>query len=147
MAVFYGALATKGRIYRPHLVRAITSPTGEVIEVISPELLHVVELRESTWDVLHRGMRAVITEGTARSAFQGAGFTAAGKTGTAQVTGREPNAWFGAWAPAEDPEVVVIVMAENAGGGARVAAPVARRVLEAYFARKEGLLKEGRKYD
>ena len=66
-----------------------------MIEVISPELLHVVELRESTWDVLHRGMRAVITEGTARSAFSRRRLYRGRQDWHGQVTGREPNAWFG----------------------------------------------------
>ena len=55
-----------------------------------------------------------------------------GKTGTAQNSGRD-HAWFTAFAPAEDPELVVVVLAENAGNGSEVAAPMARKVLSAYF--------------
>ena len=63
------------------------------------------------------------------------GITVAGKTGTAQV-GEEsalPHAWFIGFAPAETPQVVIVVLVENGGAGGRVAAPVAREVLEHIF--------------
>ncbi|MGI6036763.1 MAG: penicillin-binding protein 2 [Limnochordia bacterium] len=134
MAVFYGALATKGELYQPRLVQRITSPRGEIEKEFPPHLVDRIDLPERIWQMVHQGMEAVITEGTARRAFQGFPIPVAGKTGSAQASGGQPHAWFGAWAPAKDPEVVVMVMAANAGGGASVAAPVARQVLEAYFA-------------
>ena len=58
-----------------------------------------------------------------------------GKTGTAQTGGEntQPEAWFAAYAPRENPQVVVVGMVETSGEGSEVAAPIARQVLETYF--------------
>jgi penicillin-binding protein 2 len=57
----------------------------------------------------------------------------AGKTGTAQVQGKEPTSVFVAWAPADNPQYLVVVIEEQAGYGASAAAPVARRILEGLY--------------
>ena len=57
----------------------------------------------------------------------------AGKTGTAQNSHGEDHAWFVAFAPADDPQIVLAVLAENAGQGGEVAAPIAREILQTYF--------------
>ena len=77
--------------------------------------------------------------GTARDAFEGAVFTAAGKTGTAETGREEPHSWFAGYAPAEAPQVTVAVLLEHAGEGSKEAAPVFRQVVEAYFARQTDL--------
>jgi len=61
------------------------------------------------------------------------GMRVGGKTGTAQNPHGEDHAWFAAFAPAEDPKIVVAVLVENAGGGGAIAAPIARDVMRAYF--------------
>ena len=63
-----------------------------------------------------------------------AGIDIAGKSGTAQVPNSNDDAWFVAFAPYDDPEIAVAAVVEGGGGGGAVAAPVVRRVLEAYFA-------------
>ena len=78
-------------------------------------------------------MVAVTQTGTAAKYFQGFPYSVAAKTGTAQSTGREAFAWFIAYAPAENPKIAVSVMIGQGGHGG-YAAPVARAVLEAYFA-------------
>jgi peptidoglycan glycosyltransferase len=60
----------------------------------------------------------------------------AGKTGTAEVGQGEPHAWFVCYAPAENPEIALAVVVEHGGGGGAVAAPIAREILETYFARR-----------
>ena len=95
--------------------------------------------------VIREGLMAVINAGTARSVFAGAGYQAAGKTGTAQAVGMAQNtkynaksleehqrdhALFMAFAPANDPKIAVAVIVENAGWGAGAAAPIARRVFD-----------------
>ena len=82
------------------------------------------------------GFKGVISagNGTAHGAFRG--FTAdtvAGKTGTAQVQGKEPTSVFVAWAPADNPQYLVVVIEEQSGYGASAAAPVARRILEGLY--------------
>jgi penicillin-binding protein 2 len=101
-------------------------------------------------DLTKEGMRRVTTQGTAERQFRGATYSAAGKTGTAEYCdnvaqsknlcqpGNWPtHAWFVAFAPVEDPEIVVIAFVYNGGEGASVAAPIVRSVLDSYFALKE----------
>ncbi len=73
--------------------------------------------------------------GTAPHRFAGLSIPVAGKTGTAENGGpdTEPHSWFAAYAPAGDPEIAIVVLAENAGEGSTVAAPLTRQVVEAYY--------------
>ena len=73
--------------------------------------------------------------GTAWHRFVGLYIPVAGKTGTAEVGGpdTEPHSWFAAYAPADDPEIAIAVIVENAGEGSTVAAPLTRQVVEAYY--------------
>lgn len=83
---------------------------------------------------LASAMRTVVTEGTAQKVMEGLDVAVAGKTGTAQVAGAEPHAWFAGFAPYEAPlqdRIAFAVLIENGGYGARAAAPVARSVVEA----------------
>ena len=81
--------------------------------------------------VMDQLLEEVVRSGTGASIWgRGINFPVAGKTGTAQVQGKDPHAWFIAFAPADHPRVAVVVLKENAGEGAYVAAPIARRILE-----------------
>ena len=73
-------------------------------------------------------METVVTEGTGTGAYI-KGIPVAGKTGTAENAHGHPHAWFIGFAPANDPEVAIAVIVENAGSGGAVAAPVARQIL------------------
>ena len=79
-------------------------------------------------------MRAAVEWGTAMNAYL-PWVSVAGKTGTAEVGGpdTEPHSWFASYAPANDPEIAVVVIVENAGEGSSVAAPLTRQVVEAYY--------------
>ncbi|PZV06639.1 MAG: penicillin-binding protein 2 [Leptolyngbya sp.] len=93
-----------------------------------------LELSDSTIDVLHRGLRQVITGGTGQSLNVPHLAPLSGKSGTAEAPPGLSHAWFGAYAPMENPEVVVVAFAEHSGGGGgKVAAPMVLQVLEAYF--------------
>ena len=100
------------------------------------------------WSVIYDGMLGATTTGTAFMAGRGAKYKIAGKTGTAQVftikqtentrakiadERKRDHAWFIAYAPAEDPKIAISVLVENGGFGAAAAAPIARRVLDAYL--------------
>jgi penicillin-binding protein 2 len=76
-------------------------------------------------------------DGTAYSAFRGAKIVSAGKTGTAEVfkTG-EPHSWFAGYAPADNPKIAVVVIAEHGGEGSTTAAPIFREIVDKYFALK-----------
>ena len=102
-----------------------------------PEIAYEVEAKQSTWDALAEVMKAPITHarGTARSTMAGAGYTMAGKTGTWEVPGSVSNGLYVGYAPAENPEILVAVVVERGGGGSSSAAPIARKILDAYFQR------------
>ncbi len=141
VAASYMAIANGGTLYRPHLGQSIVAPNGEVIERIEPEVLGELGLDADELGVIQEGLRRVVMadRGTALGAFtRGTPFPldeipVAGKTGTAELKPLVPFAWFAAYAPADDPEVVVVVNIEQGGGGSQTAAPIARNILEHYF--------------
>ncbi|HEY9889764.1 MAG TPA: penicillin-binding protein 2 [Candidatus Obscuribacterales bacterium] len=91
-------------------------------------------LQPVTIEVLQDGLRQVISAGTARSLNLPNLPPLAGKTGTAEAPPYENHAWFGAYAPAENPEIVVVAFAEHSGGGGgAIAAPMVQKVLEGYY--------------
>lgn len=142
MAQAFSALANRGPYFRPHLVREIRAPEGDVVEQAEPELGGRVEAPASWWAAIIDGMEGVVRgpRGTARNAFAGfpREYRVAGKTGSVEVPGKEGHGWFAGFAPAHDPEVVVVVLIEHAGGGGSTAAPVGRAIFEAYFRLNEG---------
>src|SRR5690606_13910809 len=95
-------------------------------------------------DAVLEGLQRVVhgPRGTARNVFRDFEVTVAGKTGSAETPRGASHGWFGAIAPADDPEVVVVVLVEHGGGGARAAAPIAREILAGYFRLKQE--REGR---
>jgi penicillin-binding protein 2 len=127
------AVANGGILFRPLLVDKVISPQGMVLEDVQPEALYTVNLKPETWTAIRKGLRQVVEQGTASTAFQGFPITVAGKTGTGETGKGTTHAWFGGYAPYDNPEVVVVVFIENGGEGRGAAAPLARRVLEAYF--------------
>ncbi|OGD62642.1 penicillin-binding protein 2 [Candidatus Berkelbacteria bacterium RIFOXYA2_FULL_43_10] len=129
-------IANGGKLLEPKLVQKISDKEGNIVEeygatvqneqVASPEVISTVQ----------RGMRMAVTEGSART-LNDLPFKVAGKTGTAQFFGNQKtHAWFEAFAPYDDPEIAVIVLVEGGGGGYEIAVPVARNILEYYFANK-----------
>ena len=84
------------------------------------------------YDVVRDGMRMVCDGGTGWLG-RVPGIETAGKTGSAQNPHGDTHAWFIGFAPYENPEIAIAVIAENAGGGGAIAAPIARRFMEIYF--------------
>jgi peptidoglycan glycosyltransferase len=134
MALIGAAIANNGVLMAPHLVREIRDPSGRVIKTTRiEEFGRAVSAR--TASQLTTMMTSVVDSGTGTAA-QIAGVQVAGKTGTAETPGK-PHAWFVAFAPAQNPTVVVAVVVLNGGNlgseatGGRVAAPIARAVIRA----------------
>lgn len=137
-------LANEGVYMTPHLVRQTQNPVSGTLEPTVTRPSHVIDLQPDNLDVIRRAMIDVTRTGTARRAFADAGYKAAGKTGTAQVfslrgakydakTVRErlrDHALFMAYAPAENPQIAVALIVENAGWGASEAAPIARKLFD-----------------
>jgi penicillin-binding protein 2 len=147
LAQAVATLANNGVMFRPHLVRDITDTrTGEKTP-IEAQPLRTLPLKQEHIDVIKRAMVGVNKEGTGARAFAGAGYEAAGKTGTAQVfsyKGAEhktetmaahlrDHALYIAFAPADQPKIALAVLVENGGFGAQAAAPIARQVLDYYL--------------
>jgi penicillin-binding protein 2 len=141
------AIANGGTLYRPLLVREIADIQGNIIRSFQPEVIGRLPIAPEHLAVVREGMVAAVERGTAVRA-QIPGIRVAGKTGTAEFcddlalrmglcAGRRlpSHAWFIAFAPAEAPEVSVLVFIWNGGEGSQNAAPVARQILEAYFRR------------
>lgn len=131
LARFYAAIANGGKFYRPLLVEKIVDTHGNVIKKSKPVLDYEVKISSQALRIVRLGLRKVVTDGTARTAFSGFPFAVAGKTGTAQVFGKDDYSLFVGYAPAENPKYVVCVIIEQGGHGGEVAAPAARFIFSA----------------
>ncbi|MEW6059665.1 MAG: penicillin-binding transpeptidase domain-containing protein, partial [Actinomycetota bacterium] len=136
LALVAAAIANGGAEMVPRLVSSIRDEAGRVIETFPPREYGRPISAESAAELTEM-MVSVVQSGTGTAA-QISGVSVAGKTGTAQHgEGRAPHAWFVSFAPAEDPQVVVAVIVLDGGSlgseatGGRVAAPIAKAVMEA----------------
>ncbi len=126
------AIANDGMLMKPYIVSEVKSEDGKEIKKFSPEEYGKL-LSTSESQVIRRMMGKVVNEGTA-SRLKGLSYTAAGKTGSAEFNdAKDSHAWFTGFAPADDPEVCVTIIVEEAGSGGSYAVPIAKRVFDAYF--------------
>jgi penicillin-binding protein 2 len=147
LAQVTAVLAAKGAVFKPRLVTGIRDPATGLIKKVEPvPMPHVKGGTPEQWDVIMEGMRATLTRGTARG-IGTKDYDIAGKTGTAQAysVGRNErldrkveerlrdHSWFIGFAPAEAPRIAVAVLVENGGFGAAVAAPIVRKIMDAYL--------------
>ncbi len=144
LANVFAAIANRGPFYRPHVGKEIFSWDGVSKQVIQQEKIGDltntnnplgISVDVANIDVVRAGLEGVVRgKGTAASTFAGFpidGIPVAGKTGTAEMgIDKSPTAWFACYAPADNPQYVIVVMIEHGGHGGTVAAPVARRILE-----------------
>jgi penicillin-binding protein A len=132
MALVAAAVANKGTIMEPHLVKAVRSPNGGTVVKVKPKVWRKA-MKPSTAADLNTMMQAVVTGGTGTAA-QIPGVLVAGKTGTAETgVDRVYDAWFIFFAPADDPVVAGAVVVEQSpdGFGGAVAAPIAKQLMQA----------------
>ena len=153
LAHMTAVLAMRGQRMQPYTLAAVTDlETGTKVSE-QPVALPAMELRDPRhWTAITQAMEAVThaANGTARSSGLDANYRMAGKTGTAQVAGLSQededapdledvplelrdHALFVAFAPIDDPQIAVAVIAEHAGSGGKIAAPIARAVIDAYL--------------
>ena len=135
MARFAAAIGTKGKLIQPHFLKAaVDSRTDSVI--YQPEAVEkqITEISDEAWEVVRMGMHNVVNgeNGTAKS-VRHSEISIAGKTGTAENPHGQDHAWFIGYAPEDNPTIALAVFVENGGGGARVAAPIAREIFKKYF--------------
>ncbi len=137
MALVAAGIANDGVVMQPHLIDRVTDPAGRVLTT-TPARTWREATDPGTANEVTRLMQLVVTKGSGWRA-QIDGVKVAGKTGTAEVGKDLPtNAWFIAFAPAENPTVAVAIVLEGGGVGGRVAAPRAKPVLEAGLAAQKG---------
>lgn len=129
MALAGSAVASKGKIYKPHIVQKIRDYNGVTIERYTKEVWKRPLKSRSAIEIA-KMMRAVVKQGTGAAA-EITGVSVAGKTGTAEIKGKDSHAWFIGFAPYNKPKYVVAVLVENGGKGGAVAAPIAKDILEA----------------
>jgi penicillin-binding protein 2 len=154
LANAYGAFANGGTLWRPHLIKKIETTDGRIYKEFLPEKKGSMGLSEKTIKILSDALWGVVNEpgGTGHAARR-PNDNVGGKTGTAQVIGLPENdkarrekkitaftrdhAWFVCVAPINNPEIAIAVLAENAGHGGSIAAPIARKILDAFFEGKK----------
>ena len=160
LAHVVGVIAERGRSFRPRLLIGTRDAHGHITQLPPVQDAGVQGVAQSSWDLVLAGMHGVTTCqneprfgqtcGTAYAAFRGAPYEAAGKTGTAQVytvsrsqrlsenksERLRDHAWFIAFAPLDHPRIAVAVLVEHGGFGAAAAAPIARKVIDAYLLRQ-----------
>ena len=138
VADFIAAIGNGGTLYTPQLIEKITDIDGNVLQSFTPAVRGKLPVSQKTLDALKEGMQMVVREqkGTAYRTFVGVNTPIYGKTGTATTSLAEPHAWFAGFTDAGNankPDIAIVVIAENSGDGSVYAAPIFRRVIEAYF--------------
>ncbi len=152
MASAMATLANDGVMYRPHVVDYIEDVRTRNRTPVEPQPLRTLDWSAEHIAVIKKALVGVNKEGTGASVFAGAEYISGGKTGTAQVIAIKQgdkyvesrvqerfrdHALFIAYAPADKPRIAVALIVENAGFGAKSAAPIARQVLDYYLLGKE----------
>ena len=131
-ALLTAAIANGGVLMKPYIVSELTNAYGSSIKKYLPSVYGRLMTAEEA-AALTSLMTACVTDGTGH-AVKSDKYTAAGKTGTAEwEEGKESHAWFIGFAPAEKPEIAVSIILEEAGTGSEYAAPIAKKVFDAYF--------------
>ena len=142
VARFMAAVANGGVLWKPRLVQRVERPGQGIVYSDGGRVDGNVDLSPIVWAFLKESLWSVVNEGGTGAAARIPGLDVAGKTGTAQTIANskasrgEDHAWFAAFAPAKDPQVVVVVLIERGGKGGQVAAPIAKKILNAIFFEK-----------
>lgn len=127
------AIANDGLLMKPRLIDRVLSDNGNIIKLYQKEeYARLLSAQEAA--VLKELMIGVVNEGTATKLKTDA-YQAAGKTGSAEYNGvkEDSHAWFTGFAPADNPQIAVTIIIEGIGSGGDYAAPIAKRIFDAYF--------------
>jgi penicillin-binding protein 2 len=133
LANAYAALANGGTLYSPRIGEALISPDGKTVQRINPPVLRRLPVSSYTLAYIRNALAGVVTQGTAAGSFSGFPLNkvcVAGKTGTAQAQGQQPNSVFASFAPCNHPKYVVVSMIPNSGYGADFSVPLVRSIYD-----------------
>jgi penicillin-binding protein 2 len=152
LAMAYAAIANGGTLWEPQIALHVLDADGKIVLDYPPVVAAKMKTPPEVVDVWKKGLWKVVNEpgGTANPYAMSDVVAIGGKTGTAEVMkksrrerieertmeGWHPtnaHAWFAGFAPFDDPEVAVVVLVEHGGSGGKIAGPVAKQILEAYF--------------
>jgi penicillin-binding protein 2 len=136
-AQMYAAIANGGTIWKPTVAKAIVKTDGTVIKTFGKEKLGTIPADKATLKFLHSALREVVISGTGAGVFSGFPIAISGKTGTAEVFGRNPNgskkantSWFASYGPSENPRFAVVMMVSQGGFGASTSGVGVRKIYE-----------------
>ena len=140
LAQMYAAIGNGGTIWKPTIGKAIVTTDGKVIKTIEPEKVGTIPATKATIKFLKESLREVVTAGTGTGAFSGFPIAISGKTGTAQVFGKNANgtlksdtSWFASYGPTEKPRFAVVMMVSQGGYGASSSGVGVRKIYETLF--------------
>jgi len=135
LATVYAEIANGGKQVKPHLgLRVEDQVTGKPAASLEPEDTMQLPVSTDNLRAIQEGLAGATASGTTvGETWVGFNTPISGKTGTAQVSGKADYAWYAAYAPSNDPQYLVVILIEQGGGGGTVAAPTARKVMEAIF--------------
>ena len=163
LALAYSAIANGGRLMKPYTVQHLESPDGKIIKSFEPETRRKLYIDPDSLAAIQSGLEAVVSEpggtGYSKRPPELRHIKMGGKTGTAQVVAvgskrikaedmefmQRDHAWFVVYAPSVNPEILVAVLNKHAGHGATAAAPIAMKVIKAYFETVKGMKFESAK--
>ena len=140
LAQMYAAIANGGTIWKPTIAKAIVKTDGTVVKKIEKEKLGSIPADKKTISFLKASLREVVISGTGAGVFSGFPIEISGKTGTAQVFGRNPNggekadtSWFAAYGPSKKPRFAVVMMVSQGGFGASTSGVGVKKIYETLF--------------
>jgi penicillin-binding protein 2 len=136
----YAAIANGGTVWQMMVAKAVVKTDGTVLKTFVPQKLGTVKAAPSILSFLRGSLREVVVNGTAAGAFAGFPVEISGKTGTAEVFGRNPNgslkddtSWFASYAPSKNPRYAVVMMVGQGGFGSSTSGVGVRRIYESLF--------------